>query len=239
MDLQSIALGSTLSTSAHFTMGGILRGKASSPTTVALESAPCLSPGHQVAVCATAGCPSLLSVTATEGKELTLTGGLLPVGEDLTVQAIANLSGFWLELRISPCPPASIGLGCASPKGIAIDRGVPPAFIGQPLQIAGVEAGVITGVVSDTQGQSLVQTDRVVAATAKGVAIAGYSGPAPVYQGAAAIGTTAHLTWKPVDRLSGSFSLSLVRGWKGDTSRCIPDVIDWSTVLASGPYSVV
>jgi hypothetical protein len=151
----------------------------------------------------------------------------------VAIQRLANLSGFWLQVDITPPPPISLGIACSGPEGLLLDRAFPECALGRTLTINGQSLGTVLGAVVLADGRSVVSVSSPKKLS--GVAVASAEAPR-VIKGAIS-GASPFLTLNATLPTSGEAILSLRQGWRSSKD-CIPDVINFCKPLCRSALGV-
>ena len=147
----------------------------------------------------------------------------------VTVQAMADLSGCWLQIDVIPPEPISVGLICASPNGVLLDRSFPECALGRSLTVNGKPLGDILGAAVMPDGRSVLSVSTPIKIEGVGVAHAGRS---LTLKGKRS-GHSPFVTVSGSIPEIGNAKMTLLQGWRSAKS-CIPDTISYSKVLCSG-----
>lgn len=147
----------------------------------------------------------------------------------VTIQPLANLSGCWLQLDVTPPPPISLGIVCASPKGVLLDRSFPECAMGRSLSVGPVSLGLILGATVMPDGRSVLSVENPVKADGVGVASLGSTQSVKGRRS----GHSPFVTLNGSIPTTGTAKLSLFQGWRSSKS-CIPDVISYGKTLFEG-----
>ena len=81
-------------------------------------------------------------------KSVTTDGTITTFGSrtgSVVVQRLADLSGCWLQLEVTPPEDISLGIVCASSNGVLLDRSFPECALGRSLSVEGRSLGSILG----------------------------------------------------------------------------------------------
>lgn len=206
--------------SFHSVLGSPLSGIATSSS--ALPVPGCVATASYYIVCPEDGCSTMVPGSQSGGI-VRLPSGTLTLGKKARIQAVADLTGFWLQLVLKPDRPATIGQGCMTSAGVVIDRAVPVGFTGKDISIGGKDAGRIDGIVQDGSGRSLLQVSGLPDfGKFQGPAIVG-GGEKFIVDGPVAVGPVVSFG-RPLPEFRGTYRLRLVRGYQGRTSA--RDIID-------------
>ena len=205
-------------------LGSPVTGKASA-TEIDLGSNSCLSPGTFVSISHDGCCEVDRVITSIDGL-VTVSGSYNGL---VTVQALADLSGCWLELTTNPLDPISLGIVCATEAGVLLDRRIDPCVVGRSLMVNGTSLGIIYGAAVLADGRSVLSTDKRQKIEGVGVATAGFS----TVQKGARVNGSPFATISAQMPSSGSMALYLRQGWQSSKS-CVADVISYSELLCSG-----
>jgi hypothetical protein len=172
------------------------------------------------------GCCVVDRVKSIRGDGLIQLTGTGYGASSVTVQKLANLSGFWLQVDTTPPPPISLGIACSGPEGLLLDRGFPECALGRTLTINGQSLGTVLGAVVLGDGRSVVSVSNPKKLS--GVAVASVEAPRSIKSATA--GASPFLSLNATLPDSGEAVLSLRQGWRSSKS-CIPDVITYSKTL--------
>lgn len=148
---------------------------------------------------------------------------------DVTIQPLADLSGCWLQLDVTPPPAISLGIVCASPKGVLLDRGFPECAMGRSLSVGSTFLGSILGATVMPDGRSVLSVENPVKVDGVGVASVG---TAQSVKGKRS-GHSPFVTLNGSIPTIGTAKLSLFQGWQSSKG-CIPDVISYGKTLFEG-----
>ena len=205
-------------------LGYPVTGKASA-SEIDLGSSSCLSPGTFVSISHSGCCEVDRVITSIDGL-VTVSG---KYNGPVTVQALADLSGCWLELTTQPLDPISLGIVCATEAGVLLVRKIDPCVVGRSLMVNGTSLGIIHGAAVLADGRSVLSTDKRQKIEGVGIATAGSS---TVQKGARVQGSP-FATISAQMPSSGSMALYLRQGWQSSKA-CVADVISYSELLCSG-----
>ena len=162
-----------------------------------------------------------------------VSNGVVTVAGDysgsVTVQALADLSGCWLQVDTVPLPPVSLGIICGSAAGMLLDRPVDECVAGRSLIVNGRDFGIIHGAAVIAGNRAILSVTNP--SKIEGVAIAAAGQPQSL-QGPRVNGSP-FATINVSLPASGSMVLSLRQGWQS-TKACIADVVTYSEVLCAG-----
>ena len=219
----------------HVSIGAPAQGQVVAPDAVKLRTPFCASPNSYASVCPEGGCPQIGRVRPGLDGEMVLFGASLPVGNDATLQQVADLEGFWLSLHLQPSPPASLGAACATAQGVVISSLVAPDFAGHELMIGAKSVGKIIGIVHDSQGNSVLSATALPASgSLQGVAVASPPAISANFQGAPGIGAMLELDFTPTAPFVGNYELRLNRGYQAPPKSPNPSLVDFSAVVERG-----
>ena len=151
---------------------------------------------------------------------------------DVTIQPLADLSGCWLQLDVTPPPSISLGIVCASPKGVLLDRSFPECAMGRLLSVGSTSLGSILGATVMPDGRSVLSVENPVKVDGVGVASVGN---AQSIKGKRS-GRSPFVTLNGSIPTIGTAKLSLFQGWRS-SKPCIPDVISYGKTLCEGELS--
>jgi hypothetical protein len=179
----------------------------------------CLRPGDWVTVSPCCGVDQVVAVLA---HGITLQG---TYSGPVSVQPLANLSGFWLQADIKRQPEISLGLVCATKNGALLDRPLPECAIGRRLRVSGRDLGIIISAAVLPDSRTMMYTDGLI--EVKGVGSA-FAGPDYCVAGPTGVGPTLTLAFDMPDDSAGT--VAVLRGWKSTTSN-LPPVIDFRKEL--------
>lgn len=206
-------------------IGSLMSGKAVGNE---LDVGACsgLFPGDFVSI----GCGNICAVDrlkSLDGSGIAIVSGSYRGA--VTVQKLANLSGCWLELEVTPPSPISVGLICATPKGVLLDRNFPECALGRELSVNGKTLGSILGATVLSDGRSVISVSNPIAI--EGVGVASVGGLTKVK--GQRIGDSPFVTIAAELPIVGDLKLSLKQGWRSRKA-CIPDMVSYSKILCQG-----
>jgi hypothetical protein len=144
----------------------------------------------------------------------------------ISLQRLADMSGFWLQLDTCPLDPVSLGVLCSNGTGMLLDRPVDPSVIGRTLEVNGVSFGKILGAAVMAGNRALLSVEKP--GKVEGVAIATAGNPS-THKGPRS-GSTPFVSISAPTPRSGSYTLTLNQGWQS-AKACIPDAINYSQKL--------
>ena len=147
----------------------------------------------------------------------------------VTIQPMADLSGCWLQIEVNPPEPISVGLICATPNGVLLDRSFPECALGRSLSVNGKSLGNILGAAVMPDGRSVLSVSTPMKIEGVGVAHAGQS---TTLKGKRS-GHSPFVTVSGAIPEIGNAKMTLLQGWRS-AKPCIPDTISYSKVLCNG-----
>ena len=148
---------------------------------------------------------------------------------NVTVQPMADLSGCWLQIEVTPPDPISIGLICATSKGVLLDRSFPECALGRSLSVDGQSLGNILGAAVMPDGRSVLSVSSPIKVDGVGVAHAGQS----IKLKGRRSGHSPFVTVSGSIPEIGTAKMLLLQGYRS-VKDCIPDTISYSKVLCNG-----